>query len=69
MYDLSKFFLVLVYFAVFEITAHVKQWLVLLRRCFDGSEHLVELLHSYHLTYALRLISPICREPQEQSSK
>ena len=36
--DTSKFFLVLTFFWTFEITAHAKQWFMLHRRCFDGSE-------------------------------
>ena len=39
------------------MTAHVKQWLMLLRRGFDGSELIIELLCSFHLTSALRLVS------------
>ena len=34
-YDGSKFFLVLPFFGSFEMKANVKQWLMLLRRCFD----------------------------------
>ena len=49
------------------MTAHVKYWLMLLRRCFDGSERLVALLCSLHPTSALRLVSPMQRELQEQS--
>ena len=40
---------------------------MLLRRYFDSSELLVELLYSFHLTSALRLVSLMLREPQEQS--
>ena len=58
-YDASKFFLVLAFFGAFEMTAHVKQWLMLLQRSFDGSELLVGLLCSFHLTSALRLVSPM----------
>ena len=47
------------------MTAHEKQWLVLLRRCFDDSELLVGLLSSFHLTSTLHLVSPIKQEQQE----
>ena len=56
-HDAAKFFLVLPFFGAFEMTAHVKQWLMLLRRGFDGSELKIELLGSFHLTSALRLVS------------
>ena len=56
-YAASKFFLVLALFGAFEITVHVKQQLMLLRRCFDGSELLVGLLCSFHITSSLRLVS------------
>ena len=49
------------------MTVHIKQWLMLLPKCFYGSELLVGLLCSFHLTSALRLVSPIKREPQEQT--
>ena len=47
------------FFGAFEMTAYVKQWLTLRRRYFDGSELLVGLLCSFHLDFALRLVSPI----------
>ena len=56
-YDASKFSLVLAFYRAFETIAHVKQWLMLFRRCFDDSEILVGLLCSFHLTSALRLVS------------
>ena len=58
MYDASKFSLALALYRTLEMTAHVKQWLMLFRRCFDGSEILVGLLCSFHLTSALLLVSP-----------
>ena len=45
------------------MTAHVKQWLMLLRKCFDGSELLVGILSLFHLTFALRLVSTMYGEP------
>ena len=54
--DHFKFLPVLVFFGAFEITAHVKQWLKLLRRCFDGSELLVRLLSSFNLISALHFL-------------
>ena len=56
-YDASKFFLVLAFFRPFEMTAHLKQWLMLLQRCFDGSELLVKLSCSSHLVFELRLVA------------
>ena len=50
-YDDSKFFLVLGFFGAFEMTVHVKRWLMLRLMCFDGSELLVGLLCSFHLTF------------------
>ena len=58
-YDASKFLQVLAFFGAFETTAHAKQWLMLLQRCFHGSQLLVGLLCSFHLTSALRLVSPM----------
>ena len=49
------------------MTTHVKPWLVLLRRYFEGSELLVGLLCSFHLASVLRLASPMQCEPQKQS--
>ena len=40
-YNASKFFVVLAYLGAFEITADIKQLLMLLRRCFNGPELLV----------------------------
>ena len=57
--DAPKLFLVLVFFGTFEMTAHLKLWLMLRQRCFNGSELLVGLLCSFHLTSALRLVSPM----------
>ena len=48
------------------MTAHVKQWLMLRQRCFDGSELLVALC-SFHLTSVLHFVSPIKHEPQERT--
>ena len=42
-------------FEAFEIKVLVKQWAILIRRCFDISELLVGLLCSFHLTSALRI--------------
>ena len=56
-YDVFMFFVVLAFSGAFEITIHVKQWSILLRNCFDDSELLVGLLCSFHLTYALHLVS------------
>ena len=56
-YDVSKFFLVLAFFGDFEMITHVKQRLMLFRKCFDGSELLVGLFCSFHVTSALRLVS------------
>ena len=57
--DASNFFLVLAIFGVFEITDHVRQWFMLHQNCFYGSELLVGLLCSFHLTSASLLVSPI----------
>ena len=43
----------------FEMTSHVKQRLMLRQRCCGGSELLIGFLYSFHLTYALGLVSPI----------
>ena len=61
-YDTSKFFLVLAFFGAFEMTVHLKHWLMLLQRCFDDSELLVGLLCSFYLTSAffLYFISLYC---------
>ena len=64
-YDASKFVLVLAFFGAFELTAHIKQWLMLLQKGFDGSAFFVGLLCSFHLTSTLRLVSTIYCEPQE----
>ena len=63
----SMFILALALFEAFEILVCVKQWSILWRRCFDGSELSVGLLCSFHLTLVLCLVSPIQREPQKQS--
>ena len=54
-YDACKFFLLLAFLGAFEITVHVKHWLILFGWCFDGSELLFKLLCSFHLTSALCL--------------
>ena len=59
MYNASKFYLVLAFFGVFEMTTQVKQWLMLLRGCLSGSDFLVGLLCSFHLTSALHLATPM----------
>ena len=41
------------------MAAHLKQWLIVLRSCFDGSELLARLLSSLHIFYALRSVSPV----------
>ena len=58
-YDASKFFLVLAFLGAFEITVHAKRWLMFLKRCFGGSEILVELFCLFHITSTLRLVSPM----------
>ena len=50
----AKPFTVLAFFGAFKMTVHVKQ--LLLQRCFDGSELLVGLICSFHLTFALQLV-------------
>ena len=47
------------FFEALEMTAHIKQWLMLRRMCFDGSELLFGLLCSFQLTSALRLVLPM----------
>ena len=66
-YDASTFFLLLVFFGAFETIVHVRQWPILFRRCFNSSKLLVELLWSFHLTSALRLVSTMYLKPQEHS--
>ena len=38
------------------MAVHVKRWSMLLRKCFDGSELLVGLTRSFHLTFALQFV-------------
>ena len=58
-YDALKFVLVLTFFGAFATVVHMKQWSMLLRRCFGSSELLVGLICSFDLTFALHLVSPM----------
>ena len=56
----------LIIFGGLKTRVHVKDRSMLLRRCFDDAEFLAGSLCSLYLTPALRLVSLMKSEPQEQ---